>query len=473
MSFSLPVALASATMAMTAVAVRAVPARIAPQFTESLFSSAGFCAVSSELSEKRYAVVVSRTCAILFIVSIEGLRSPESHRLTVKMVRIYICATGEFCGCEAGGMNRGGDGGLLSKGCFWSSGTVIFCLVMIKCTMFSDLDCADIKENNLLKIDRSPLEILLQDKTTGKNIIWATDNYAKRGDAYSADKEIKIELITGANSGIIKPRTAKSKEEQQQRVRQKAEVFTPSWICNAQNNLADESWFGWKNVFNRETEKSWGTVRDTIHFLDEKGKTWRDYVCSTRLEITCGEAPYLTSRYDAVTGEMIAVKDRIGLLDRKLRVVGENTESREAWLEWATVAVQNIYGFEWQGDNLLIARENVLLDVIEHFAEKFGTTDGACEIPREQLERFAEIISWNLWQMDGLKCVVPNSCCTETKTEETLFETIVISKPCEGCKIGYGQKSWFKHNGIYCNIMDWKTGKIERFVDSLNGENAK
>lgn len=37
----------------------------------------------------------------------------------------------------------------------------------------------DIKENDLLKIDRSLLEILLKDKTTGKNIIWATDNYSK------------------------------------------------------------------------------------------------------------------------------------------------------------------------------------------------------------------------------------------------------------------------------------------------------
>ena len=65
----------------------------------------------------------------------------------------------------------------------------------------------DIKENDLLKIDRTLLEILLKDKTTGKNIIWATDNYAKYGELYSSDKEIKIELITGEHGGIIKPRT--------------------------------------------------------------------------------------------------------------------------------------------------------------------------------------------------------------------------------------------------------------------------
>ena len=37
----------------------------------------------------------------------------------------------------------------------------------------------DIKENDLLKIDPELLSILLKDKTTGNNIIWATDNYAK------------------------------------------------------------------------------------------------------------------------------------------------------------------------------------------------------------------------------------------------------------------------------------------------------
>ena len=102
----------------------------------------------------------------------------------------------------------------------------------------------DIKENDLLKIDRSLLEILLKDKTTGKNIIWATDNYSKYGELYTSEKEIKIELITSRHGGVIKPRVEKSKEEQQQRVRQKAEVFTPSWICNMQNNKVNEEWFG-------------------------------------------------------------------------------------------------------------------------------------------------------------------------------------------------------------------------------------
>ena len=43
----------------------------------------------------------------------------------------------------------------------------------------------DIKENRLVQFDRTLLEILLKDRTTGKNIIWATDNYAHYGEKYA------------------------------------------------------------------------------------------------------------------------------------------------------------------------------------------------------------------------------------------------------------------------------------------------
>lgn len=320
----------------------------------------------------------------------------------------------------------------------------------------------DIKENDLLKIDRSLLEILLKDKTTEKNIIWATDNYSKYGELYTSEKEIKIELITSRHGGVIKPRVEKSKEERLQRVRQKAEVFTPSWVCNLQNNLVDEEWFGRKDVFNIEKERSWESTKEKIQFSDEKGKTWQDYVNLNRMEITCGEAPYLASRYDTVTGEYIEVPNRIGLLDRKLRVVAENTDGRGDWLKWATVAVQSSYGFEWQGDNILIARENLLFDVAEHYEAKFHE-----KLQTQDLIGFAKVIAWNIWQMDGLKFVIPNSCCTKEIIEEDLFESHMISKPCEGCKLGYGEKSYFRHNGIYCKIRDWKENKTLRFVDIM------
>ncbi len=318
----------------------------------------------------------------------------------------------------------------------------------------------DIKENEILKIDADLLEILLKDKTTGKNILWATDNYRKYGEKYNADQQIKIDLITGDNGSIIRPRVAKSKAEQQQRIRQKAEVFTPSWVCNLQNNLVDEVWFGRKDVFNVEKERSWEAIKEKIQFSDEKGKTWQDYVNSNRLEITCGEAPYLASRYDTVTGEYIEVADRIGILDRKLRVVAENTEEREDWLKWATVAVQSSYGFDWQGDNVLIARENLLFTIAEHYEAKFNE-----KLETQDLVGFAKVIAWNIWQMDGLKFVVPNSCCTKEIIDEDLFERRVISKSCVGCL----KNDNTKHNGIYCLIKDWETHRNIRFVDMVMG----
>ena len=108
------------------------------------------------------------------------------------------------------------------------------------------------------------------------------------------------------------------------------------------------------------------------------------------MEMTCGEAPYLVSRYDTVTGKKIKIKDRIGLLDRKLRVIGENIvlEDKKNWIKWVTKAFKSIYGFEYQGDNLIIARKNLLYTLIEYYEERFG------EKPESNLIRkIANIIS--------------------------------------------------------------------------------
>ena len=50
------------------------------------------------------------------------------------------------------------------------------------------------------------------------------------------------------------PRVQKDKILQQTRARDMAEVFTPSWICNSQNNLIDDAWFCQENIFNKEIE---------------------------------------------------------------------------------------------------------------------------------------------------------------------------------------------------------------------------
>ena len=47
------------------------------------------------------------------------------------------------------------------------------------------------------------LETLLQDRTTGRNIIWADNEYEALGEGYMGDDEITVEKITGLSSGVI------------------------------------------------------------------------------------------------------------------------------------------------------------------------------------------------------------------------------------------------------------------------------
>lgn len=116
------------------------------------------------------------------------------------------------------------------------------------------------KEAKTLNLDFSILEILLKDRTTGNNIIWAANDYAELGSEYSAEREIFPELIFKNDEQIIKPRKDKILSQQDSRTRERAEVFTPFCVCNAQNNLVDDAWFQQKsNRFNKETDKSWET----------------------------------------------------------------------------------------------------------------------------------------------------------------------------------------------------------------------
>ena len=334
----------------------------------------------------------------------------------------------------------------------------------------------DIKENEIFELSPELLNALLKDHTLSTdeqqvNIFWATDNYADRGEGYQYGDEITIDSITGTNGNIIVPRAVKSREQQQQRSREMAEVFTPSWICNKQNNLVDNAWFGRDGVFNTEVDNSDGThswIVNAEPVVFPEGKTWLDYLNENRLEITCGEAPYLVSRYDTVTGEPIPVERRIGMLDRKLRIVGENTETTDEWLKAAQTAYMCIYGYEWQGDNLILAREALFYTFIEYYRVKFGT-----DPLLESLKQIADIISWNLWQMDGLKGVIPNSCIKLPKSKKeplSLFSPEDLGEQekltlfdCPGCK----NKDIHSHTGRYALIKDWKENKVLTFVSLL------
>lgn len=322
------------------------------------------------------------------------------------------------------------------------------------------MDAADIANPDIPESRFSPsiLQALLRDQSSGRNILWATDDYAVRGKGYRAQDTIEVPLITGANEGIIKPRSEKAKAIRVARSRAKAEVFTPSWVCNHQNNLIDEAWFGRQDVFNHENDnRTWTTTPGKILFPDTPGRTWRDYVRDVRLEITCGEAPYLASRYDTVTGDYIEPMNRIGILDRKFRVVYENNGSDRdprKWYKWMKIALQSVYGYEWQGDSLLLARENILSTYVRWYMLRFGKRTFP---PAKRLQEVIEIITWNIWQMDGIKGVIPGSCVPppDPDTQLSLFPTMHSSPSlCPACRSG----SLFdmpRHTGIRCRIYDW------------------
>lgn len=309
----------------------------------------------------------------------------------------------------------------------------------------------DIKENYIYELDDKLLEILLKDHSSNKNIIWATDNYAIRGKGYYPHDHIALKTITGRNGLVIKPRVKKSKKEQNKRIKDKAEVFTPSWICNIQNNSLNETWFERKNVFNNEIDETWELNKNKITFPE--GRTWQDYVKLKVLEISCGEAPYLVSRYDTVSGEWLEVNNRIGALDRKIRVVNENVDNEKDWHDWVIEAYKSTFGFEWQGDSLLIARENLLFTFIDYYVDRFENYP-----IKEYLEEIAKILSWNIWQMDGLKFVIPDSCKPSPKLQMSFFNDDEPEE-CPGCK----KNNNSKHTGIYCKIMNWETKRSIKF----------
>ena len=253
-------------------------------------------------------------------------------------------------------------------------------------------------------------------------------------------------MIIGNYTNTIQPRVAKPSEEQLKRTRDKAEVFTPTWIVNQQNNLIDEAWFGRADVFNVSGGTKWSATTDPIVF--PKGKSWMQYVDLKRLEISCGEAPYLVNRYDTVTGKPIPVQERVGLLDRKLRVINENIDNETEWWTWVIRAFQSTYGYEYQGDNVLLARENLLYTLWDYLEVKFGK-----EPTLVQQKKIANIVSWNIWQMDGISMTVPYSEIVPDENQMTIYDFIPeLEKP-----------ELEAVSALPCRIFDWRSNESLEF----------
>jgi hypothetical protein len=300
-------------------------------------------------------------------------------------------------------------------------------------------------ENVVLSFSPAILRALLRDHSTSKNIVWATDEYSELGQGYQIWDEISPQSITGYHAGVVKPRVTKSAERQAGRTKRKAEVFTPTWLCNRMNNYIDEQWFEHAGPFNTETAEGWAAAPEIIEFSNYPGKSWKDYVDCRKLEIACGEAPFICSRYDTVTGAYIPPEKRIGMLDRKLRVVSENTDSFEQWLEWSIRALQSTYGYEYQGDSLLIARINVLEDFADNMSAKWDKEPNCHEA-----QMAADIISWNLWQMDGLEGTVPTD-----RSDEDFLQMSIFDLDCDADQLELPS---------LCQIFDWRARKSQTYV---------
>ena len=295
------------------------------------------------------------------------------------------------------------------------------------------------------------LDTLLKDKSTGKNIIWATDPPEELQtvmyEPVTDRSQITTQQLGLTHYEVVLPRMMKQTDTQQQRTRKKGEVFSPAWVCNKMNNALDADWFRGLGAeesagqFTVELPQGWQTVETPVQFPTCGGRTpaWVQYVQSRRLEVTCGEAPFLASRYDAATGEMLPVARRIGILDRKLRVVSENAATEDEWRKYATHAVQSTYGYEYQGDNLLLARVNLLLTYAEYLQARWQ-----CKPTKEELQTIANIIAWNVWQMDGLHLSVPGGKPQPEAEQLDLFSMFGAAEP--------------RPPTVSCKVKNWRKG---------------
>lgn len=215
------------------------------------------------------------------------------------------------------------------------------------------------------------METLLKDHTTGKNIIWVNKDYS-----YPETSEMNLSQIKNAKT--ILPRAHKPKDCQKDRTKKTAEVFTPLEIVKKMNDQVDEKFDG----------------------------SDMEYIQRRVLEVTCGEAPFLVNRYDPITGHYIHTGSREGLLDRKLKIVNKNAKNVGNWTKLATIALKSTYGYELQGDNLLIARVNILNTMADYFEGKFPY---GAPVTEKMMLKFADIISRNIIQMDGVCMTIPMS----------------------------------------------------------------
>ena len=268
------------------------------------------------------------------------------------------------------------------------------------------------------------LDVLLRDRATGGNILWAADPPSELPGLTGRDPIAAAHLARVG--GVLRA----------------PEAGPPAWRCYRINNELDERWFGRASCAIARVEgRSWTVDPQPMRF--PKGKRWQAYVDSRRLAPRCGEALLLCCRWDAATGEALPVERRAGMLDRKLRVVSENAAGEAEWRRWALRALQSVYGYEYRGDRLLLARANLLLSYAEYRERRWHHPAEVSE-----LREAAEIISWNLWQMDDSAQAAPLGAPRTDAEQLDMFALLGLPRA---------------RSSIPCVVKNWRESRTERF----------
>ena len=291
---------------------------------------------------------------------------------------------------------------------------------LIRNEAYMQLLTVDISEEGIANDSGTLLTILLKDRTTNKNIVWASPSYEGMGKPFCADQPIKKNLIIGPYDSIIQPRVEKNKRNQELRTRKRGEVFTPPWLVDKQVSI----------VMNE--------VRDN---------SFESFIALRWLELACGEGPYIVTRYDSITGDIIPVNKRVGFLDRKLQRIAEQSTTEKEFIKWSKIAYESSYGYELQGDSLLLARENLLLSFCEHYNHKFN------KLPTMKvIKQIATIVSYNIFQMNGLTMQTPYSDKTKKSIQLNLFDEVNAHEI---------------QGGIFTLIKDWENNVLVS-MDSIS-----
>lgn len=278
----------------------------------------------------------------------------------------------------------------------------------------------DISEEGIANDSGTLLTILLKDRTTNKNVVWASPSYEGMGKPFCADQPIKKNLIIGPYDSIIQPRVEKNKRNQELRTRKRGEVFTPPWLVDKQVSI----------------------VSDEIGDI-----SFESFIALRWLELACGEGPYIVTRYDSITGDIIPVNNRVGFLDRKLQRIAEQSNTENEFIKWSKIAFESSYGYELQGDSLLLARENLLLSFCEYYDYKFG------KLPTMKvIKQIATIISYNIFQMNGLTKQTPYSDDSKGNIQLNLFDDVNNQE---------------KKGDMFTLVKDWKN-KVLVSMDSIS-----